>query len=550
MPGPGCPLQLHATAMAVSQDGRLVAVASTSAAAASATSQGAPRRSGSGATTAAAAPLALSVYDAATLQLLLRQPLAGRSRVVQLQLLPDARTCLALTANGRLMGYRCCNGGSGSTSGTLVLVLDIPRCLDAPCSAAALDPSGTFLVVAAAASGQFKVWGLHQLHQRSSTCPGAGGSARTAVDAPPGVIASLPCQQLATPPGSAVLGAAFLGSGTLLTVGRQGEICSWAFPGQPCASSAAAAVVGGVPVDASTLLVKQPLAATSLNSSAQCAEEEAPVPRTLPWALAACRPPSAPPAPASASAVAHLAATAKPSRPRTAGMQRRAPQSSVHSDASLLVTATGSHRDAKTVRHQALLHITAATRRGQRTAAWVTSEAADRIPSYLPEHQLALAPPAAAVKRVLGFEAGVGFCRLPATDFVVVGGNDYGSQGLLVYAAGNVVVAEALPLSCGAGGSAVEGVAEGRQQHLARLPSRITALAVTADGQLLAAAAGSLDGAAGSAGVTSSCSTSGIHLIRVDSGATLSVLECLQPVQVSRRRRHAAPASIQTIHAC
>ena len=584
LPGPSCPLKLHATAMAVSQDGRLVAVASTSCAA-SASAGGGPHSSGSGAATAA--PLALSLFDATTLQLLVRQPLAGRSRVVQLQLLPDARHCLALTANGRLLGYRCCMGDSGSPGGALVLVLDIPRCLDGPCSAAALDPSGTFLVAAAAASGQLKVWGLHQLlHQPRSTC------CSDAADAPPSVIATLPCQQLATPPGSAVLGAAFLGSGQLLTAGRQGEVCSWAFRGQTCGAPAAVAAVGREPVDASTgstLLVRQPLAATSLNPSvcsmaagcraagcravhsaftsggvvamellqqqrrqrqgiaasnpcsrpAPCAEED-PVPRALPKALAACRPPSAPPSPAWASAAASLQprsrpATATPARPRTAGTQRWSPQPWVPPEATLLITATGSHRDAKTVRHQTQLHITAASRRGRRTAAWVTvEEAGDRIPRYRPEHQIALAPPEAAVLRVLGFEAGAGFCRLPAADGSG-GGNGGGSQGQLVYAAGNVVVEEALPLSCSAGGSSGEGVAEGRQQHLARLPSRITALAVTADGQLLAAAAGCLGEAAGGANITSSSSTSGIYLIRVDTGATLAVLECSQPVQVSRR---------------
>lgn len=243
---------LHGTAMAVSADGKLLAVAALSMLPSSPDSCRAGRPASplahNGRSSATAPQPAIVLHSTLGMQPVLQLPVPGSSCVVQLQVLPDSRHILALTEDGRLLGFSCSDGSQ---------VLDVPRCMPRPCMASALDPSGTFLV-AGAAGGQLKVLGLHPLHHLAlgphSFSP---GQALGQADPTTCIIRSLPCQELSAPAGSAVLGAAFLGSRQLLTVGSAGEVCCWAFHGEPCNSCAASAA----PVDASTagtlVVVKQ-----------------------------------------------------------------------------------------------------------------------------------------------------------------------------------------------------------------------------------------------------------------------------------------------------
>ena len=114
---------LHATAMAASQDGKLLAVAalaecSPGGASAGSGGRGRPATTGcsSGGSSSASGPEqpAIILYNLVTMQPLLQLPVAGHSRVAQLQLLPDSRHVLAVTAAGRLLAYGLCRWQPGA----------------------------------------------------------------------------------------------------------------------------------------------------------------------------------------------------------------------------------------------------------------------------------------------------------------------------------------------------------------------------------------------------------------------------------------------------
>ena len=551
---------LHATCMAASQDGRLLAVAALCMTA----SAQPPSSSGRSSRPAAArAQPAIVLHNTLTLQPALQVAVAGSSPVVQIQLLPDARTVLAATADGRLRGYSCSGGG---------LMLDVPRCLPQPALCCVLDPSGTFLV-AGAAAGRLTVLGLHALRAVEAPGGGAAGSAQqlggdsggTNYEASRGVITTLPRQELAAPTGAAVLGAVFASAGRqLLSVSEGGDICCWAFDGQRGHAPSAA---GSEAVDATVAIiaVRPQLAAgdsslrqaaepavpaavahtggrlaarpvfnlaadgtagaapaprcpaavgeaAAINSSSDAAALEQPAPRPLPAALQPClraRPPSAPLQRSAEGASQLLAAAAARRQQASASLPatplgRRAGSKKVPfwerqhqpQEVSLLVSTAGGQRSAQVVCGKRRLVIHSPCKAGpgggkagqQRSAAWEDGEvAADAIPPYRPEQQLQLLPPSAAVRHVHGFEAAAGFCWLPRTSGEeeqrerqepAPGGPLGGpQQRQLLFAAGNVLVAEAL--------AAAEAA---QQRRIARLPRRITALALSPDGGLAAAA--------------------------------------------------------------
>lgn len=525
---------LHATALAASQDGQIVAVAALRMAG----------DSSGGGSSSMAQPL-IVLHSRASLQPALKVPMAGTSPVCQLQLMPDARHILAATADGRLRCYSCTDGA---------LVLDVPRCLPRPCLVAALDPSGTFLV-AGGAGGRLTALSLHSLHRTlPAACAddGSGGSAE--------VLASLPRQELRVPTGGAVLSACFLagdGSGgglRLLTAGDRGDVCCWAFHGQACNAYSS----GAEPLDATeaTLVLRQ--AASSeleaapapcsrqavrpvLNIAADCSTAgaltsplpagpaapdslDSPAPRPLPTVLQQClreRPPSAPPGRSSLAAAGgrQRQNASLPATPLRGGSSKEAPfweRQPRPAEATLLVTAaTGGQRSSQVVRQERRLLITSpckqapgSKQQGQRTAEWADCAAADDlIPAHGAGQHLALQPPRATAQRVHGFDAAAGWGWLEAG----AGEQDAAGaapapaaaqQRLLCYAAGNVVLCEDL--------------AAGRQRHVARLPGDISALAVSADGRLAAAA---LRPSGGAGGVSAD-----IHLLDVQAGATLAVL--------------------------
>ncbi|KAL4458496.1 hypothetical protein ABPG75_013361 [Micractinium tetrahymenae] len=255
---------LHATAMAVSADGRLLAVAALSLRPGSAGPGGRRPPSPAGGkrgenTSASMAQAVIVLHSTLSMQLLLQLPVEGGSRVAQVQLLPDGRHVLALTDSGRLLGYRSSDGA---------LVLDVPRCLGSPCLTSALDPSGSFLL-AGTASGQLKVWGLASLHRlavEESSCIDGDGQPQEQQATAPDVIRSLPCQERAAPAGSSVLGAAFLDPRRLLTVGSAGEVCCWSLCGEPW-SPCSARQPGDVST-AGALVVRMPAGNTAAGASA------------------------------------------------------------------------------------------------------------------------------------------------------------------------------------------------------------------------------------------------------------------------------------------
>lgn len=567
-------LPLHATAMAASQDGRLLAVAALSMA-------GGAQRLATGSSSSAGASMARPVivlHDMLTMQATLELLVGGSSPVTHLQLMPDARVVLAAAADGRLRGYRCADGG---------LVLDVPRCLPTPCLAAALDPSGTFLVVGSS-GGRLKVLGLHPLHalaaseQQSATAeaPIAEGSLGSPA-ATGAVISSLPFQELGAPAVSSILGAAFLSGGRqLLTVGDGGEVCCWALHAEPRKASMARAepadataatfvirpgqpAAGGGPLAAELASAAATHAAADrlpirpvFNLCADCTASEPAAPRAQCMSASAAavprQPPAAatdtpsslesPPAPRQLPAVLQQVMRPRPtsaptvlprgSNPPAAG--GRQPSASVtvtplrggakatpfyerreQPEASLVVTNAGGQRSAQVVRQEGRLQVTSPGKepsckaQQQRTAAWADCEVlGDRIPSYHPEQALHLLPPAAAVQRVHGFDAGASFrwVAAEAVEKKQVAAAAQQQQEQLLFAAGNVVVCE--------------GLAAGQQRHLARLPRAISALAVSTAGGLVAAAVQPASG--GSSG--SGSGLADIHVLDVSSGESLGVL--------------------------
>lgn len=534
---------LHATAMAVGTDGRLLATAALSLRAGS-SSPGA-RPAGADACTMRSV---LVLHDTLSLQPVLQVQLACSGRVAAVHLTPDGRHVLALTSDGRLLGYSCADGAT---------VLDVPRCLPSPCLAAALDATGAFLV-AGTAGGQLKVFALHALHQ----LPVSHGIASTGEGPPPApaIIRSLPCQELCAG-GSAVMAAAFLSGHQLVTTGAAGEVCCWSFLGDPCggyaaggsAASNAATTTGTLvvvpsmgqrPGSAGRLVQRRQHSATTsaaagseaprpmFSLTADCTSRSAPAaadqreqrrqeqqvphgpaaagsptPRPLPPALQhrlPPRPPSAPPAllkrpQAGASEAAGSGQRQSASLPGTP--QRRSSKNAPFwerkpppLEASLLITATPGERCTEVVRRESRLRITSPRKGGSsgrqqpRSAEWVDGEVeGDRVPAYRPQQQLRLLPPVAAVQRVCGFTSGAGYAWLPAPE---------GEPQRLLYAAGNVLLAE-------------EFGAAGRQTHLARLPRDITAAAATAAGGLAAAAVQPAGGKG---------STADVHLLQLGRG--------------------------------
>ena len=609
---------LHATAMAASQDGTLLAVAALAMTSSSSSSGGAASGSASGrrpvsrggpvpapapaSSSGVARPQAvITLHNLVSKQQTLQLPVAGRSQVSQMQLMPDGRHVLALTAEGRLLGYRCADGSP---------VANVACGLEVPCLASAVDPSGSFLV-AGGARGRIKVWGLHQLHQLHQLAPhvdalaAEGGPAGSPAAASSGggaaVITCLPSQELSAPAGSSVLGAAFMcaragsGSGQLLTVGEAGEVCCWNFLGQPCNAYTAS----GAAVDTTTtgtLVVRQPaaVAAAAVNISAQqvqpaelCAsrgllfnlqadcraaapaapgadhvqapgvrfapgvpkapppqhqqnaEKQAaaglasPTPRPLPALLQRHllpRPPSAPPAqlkplePPTTTVCRQQQSASLPTTPMRSGGSNGGGGSKAlpfwerqqQPEASLLITSVAGERATQVVRQHKQLIITSPSKlpggsakrqqggqRQQRSAAWVCGEvASDMIPPYRPSQQLALLPPSAAVQHVSGFEAAAGFHWQSAER----------QQGQLLFAAGNVLLLGDLSAEAD---SEQQQQQQQQQRHIARLPQRITALAASAGGRLVAAA---VEPAAG--GVL----TADIHAVDLQTGAVLAVL--------------------------
>lgn len=557
---------LHASCMAVSTDGRLLAVAALSMTAGATRPSSGGKGSGGGTAAAKAQPVVV-LFDTLTLQPVLHIPMAGSSPVVQLQLQPDARHVLAASVNGQLRGYSCSSGS---------LVLDVPCCLPGPALCSALDPSGTVLI-AGAAAGRLTVLGLHALAASAGTAStGSQQPDGNAPDTPPmgsgsalgasgGVITALPAQHVVAPTGTAVLGAVLVDAGRqLLTVGDGGEVCCWAFDGTACSADAgkwsdatqttcaaqrqlatdgsdsqqsAEPCSGGVKAAEQRPALRPvfSLAADGTAAAAEaprCAEAETPgeAPRALPAAIRCClrpRPPSAPPQPTAGVAPAPEAAfearpqqasTSLPATPlggrisskREAAFWQRQGQPQ---DVSLLISTAGGKRCAQVVRGERRLVVTSPCKAGgkaapQRSAAWVDGEvAADRIPPYRPEQQLQLLPPAAAVRHVHGFEAGAGFYWMPAAGEEPAGRRHPGPPPLqqFLFAVGNVLVAGEL---------AAEPGQQAQQRRLARLPGRITALALS-PASPLAAAAVEPSPTGGSAD---------IHLVNFEAGEVLAVL--------------------------
>lgn len=555
---------LHASCMAVSTDGRLLAAAALSMA----TNTMQPASSSKGSASSAAATRAqpvIALFDTLTLQPLLHVPVPGSSPVVQVQLLPDARHVLAATADGRLRGFSCSSGG---------LVLDVPRCLPGPALCSALDPSGNFLV-AGTAGGRLTVLGLHALAAAAGDASPAGerqdGAEQLSIrsSTSSSLITALPAQDVTFATGAGVLGAAFAAaSRQLLTVGEAGEVCCWAFDGAACrapmASSrsldATGAAVAGQPQQPAggsgsqqaaepaapanapgsgdrppVWPVLQPAAGSSAAAEAQCttalAQASAEAPRAVPAAIR-CRlrprPPSAPldrtvmaQAPmAGTAARQQQSSTSLPATPmgRRSSSRREPPfwvRQGQPPEASLLISTAGGKRCAQVVRGERRLVVTSPRAAGagggkagqQRSAAWVDGEvAADRIPPYRPEQQLQLLPPTAAVQHIHGFEAAAGFHHVHAAgEPARCSQSSTPQHQQFLFAAGNVVVAEDL---------AAEAGQQAQQRHLARLPGRITALALSSDSRLAAAAVEPVPGG-GSAD---------IHLMDAEAGEVLAVL--------------------------
>lgn len=556
---------LHATAMAASQDGKLLAVAalaecSPGGASAGSGGRGRPATTGcsSGGSSSASGPEqpAIILYNLVTMQPLLQLPVAGHSRVAQLQLLPDSRHVLAVTAAGRLLAYGCADGS---------LALDVPRCLsDEVCTAAALDPSGSFLV-AGSAGGPLKVFGLNALQQLAQ--PGEAAPCGAAA-----VISCLPCQDLCPPAGSAVLDAVFAGNSNspqLLTVGQQGEVCCWSFHGQPASAAAAASNAmaaaaiepGGAAVSVAAqgpqqasgaagrpmihLNVDCTSAAPSAPRAPSCqlgpvpghsgaatvrpdnpaeqpgpevqlayASLESPAPRPLPLVLQNLppRPPSAPAAlpkqppahvalPQAALRVRRQQSASLPGSPMR-GSHREPPfweQPPRAPEASLLITATHSQRCTKVVRQQKQLRITSPCKVPGIGAA------------KQPHRTAAWVEEGVATDRIPPYRPSQQLQLLPPSAAVrhVLGmeasagfcwqpAGPEPQQQQLVYAAGNTLLSWDL---------------SGRQRQVARLPRQVSALAV--HGGLAAAAVQPAPGDG---------STADIHLVEVQSGAVRCVL--------------------------
>lgn len=267
---------LHATAMAVSANGKQLAVAALLLRPGS---TGPPARqpagpAGSKQSIPAPASMARPVIvlrSTLSMQPQLQVPVEGGSRVSQVQILPDGRHVLALTDSGRLLGFSCFDGRC---------VLDVPRCMGSPGLASALDPTGSFLVVGAA-GGQLKVWGLQALLSVVDAL--SGGDHEECAEAA-AVVRSLPCHELAAPAGSLVQGLAFLNSRSLLTVGSAGEVCCWTFCREPCGPLAAGGQAGDVSTDGA-LRVQLPARSAADRSARHTVHSLQP--------LAARKPPSA-----------------------------------------------------------------------------------------------------------------------------------------------------------------------------------------------------------------------------------------------------------------
>ncbi len=581
---------LHASCMAVSTDGRLLAVAALSMTASTA-QPSSGRKTDAGVAAAARAQPVLVLFDTLTLQPMLQIAVAGSSPVVQVQLL-DSHHVLAATADGRLRGYSCSQGS---------LVVDVPRCLPGPPLCSALDPAGNFLV-AGAAAGKLAVLGLHALGAMAAAAgddpansrrQGGDSTQQQPLGSMDGIITALPTQDVTAPPGTAVLGAVFAHAGRqLLTVGEGGEVCCWAFDGVACAAHTA----GSRSPDASqTAVATQPQHAGHSSGSEQAAEPAAPAevpdggarpalrpvfnlvadgtaaaaeappcppagagaaceaPRALPAAIR-CRlrprPPSAPlqlEFPAATAPALDAGTAARPQRTSTSlpatplGRQssgrRAAPfweRQGQPPEASLLISTAGGKRCAQVVRGEHRLVVTSPSKAAaaggkggqQRSAAWVAGEvAADRIPPYRPEQQLQLQPPAAAVRHLHGFEAAAGFEWMTAAEDEPARRRQPGApqRQQFLFAAGNVLVAEDLAAAVGP-----QAGPQARQRHVARLPGRITALALSPASCLAAAAVEPVPGG-GSAD---------IHLVDVEAGEVVDVLPHHSYAVTVRKGKH------------
>lgn len=509
---------LHATAMAVSQDGKLLAVASLAAdsgatAAAGARGRGRPATACRGAGQAEGQPV-VTLFRLAGMQQVLQAAVPGHSRVRSLHLLPGGLAVLALTADGRLLALSCADG---------TVALCLHQCLAGECTASALDPSGT-LLAAATSAGLLKFWGLGPLLQRMAT----SGTAPSGQDP----ISSLACQEISTPGGSPVLDAVFAEGSDglrLLTAGQGADVCCWSVHGHPAkarlpcgaastpvaTSAAALAAAAGQASQAQRPVVS--IVTAEVHGSRQSpalarlsppglsrpvltpwhdrvgrTHEQAgcPSPRPLPAALQAlaARPPSAPTClqgPSLASPASRQRPTASlPPSPPCASSSRAAPvgdRAVQQPLGSLIITATHSDRCAQEVRLRRQLRISSpckasrlgpGSRKPSRTAVWVEEERAeDRIPPHGPQQHLRLTPPMLRSAHLHGFDAAAGFCLQQE------GSETADQRQQLLYSAGNVVLQRG---------------PEGVQRQLARMPRRVTAL--SAHGGLVAAAVAPMPG--------------------------------------------------------
>lgn len=569
---------LHATAMSVSPDGRLLAVAALPLRPGS---TGPPRQQlagpaggkcGASAPAAGMGQPAIVLHSTLSMEPLLHVPVECGSHVEQVQLLPDGRHVLALTASGRLLGYSCSDGS---------LEVDVPRCLTSPCTALVLDPTGSFLV-AGTASGQLKVWGLHALHTLppSMDVPSDdSGSSQPLKQQPaePAVVCGLPSQELAAPASSSVQGAAFLDGRRLLTAGSAGEVCCWSFSGEPCCAPS----TGGQPGDVSTrgkLVVQrpgegvgwaasqvanhpQPLAATKQPeaSSVGCllaacssswpataaprgllskgqqrpalkepntrafSRPVSPAPRKVPAALQTCvpqRPPSAPdPLPrlhqdaptAIIAAAADRLQCARPPGTVQRGQRKQPPireRYEKEPEASLVVTATPDKRCTRVVRQERRLRVTSPAKQRDRSSPGGTK----RGPAA--QRSAAWVDAESEQDSVPSYRPSQQLQLLPPSAAVrrVLG---FEAAAGFCWLPGG----PSRELLYTAGNVLVaDDMPAGQQRHLARLPRNVSALAATADGRLAAVAACP---AAGDGG------TADIHLVQLHGraqGAELPVL--------------------------
>lgn len=436
---------LAATCIAVSQDGRTIAV---------------------GVQAASSKQAAVILFNAASMDPKLQFPLPSTSNdtthtaaAVQLHFLPDAGHILSITGDGHLLCHSCSDGG---------MLLCMPGLHGGHCTASALDKSGSFLLTGGT-DRLMKVWSLHALHtlQQQHECGSASAEAEVADARGAGslgcpVIKSLPSQTVVGHPG-AVLSMAFLGSSSsggggssareVVSVGAQGELCFWSFFGQPCNAYPA----GPCDTTTSTVVVAPPLTAGQVGSmpaetaGSPLPQELAPPGTTL---LNDGSPPqltrhsSSPSAPClngcAASQGCDCADSQAIGSPGAGGATPCRPPfwEQQEQPCTLQVTAGHKARTAQLVPLQQKLVISSqgpggsrgsrAREQTTRSAQWAwEEEPGARVPAYHPEDQLQLMPPTAAVQHVYGFSAAAGF------------GWD-GGQQCVALAAGNVLVLDDL----------------------------------------------------------------------------------------------------------